>query len=378
MADSAGAQTKISFVQIPKRYYPDYGFRPNTQCIPMRCNFVFLNGGMGDYLCWTPAIRWLAEQATWIDGTWIVPTYFKELAEYWLKPYMPRWDFKDYTDIKNMKEADTTPVRGPIQLQTESLNATGAHLLTCGWVYYTNKEKAPLGTDKAGHPWDAYPRLLQADLDRVELPEAARSLVARTYAIITTGVTTPSRNIRPAYWNHVIEYVHSLGLIPVFLGKQMVETGNASNIHTEFSKETRFDLGINLLNQTTLMQAASIMSRAALVIGHDNGLLHLAGCTDVPIVFGYNLASPEHRMPRRPSGNIYNVILTDEDLPCNFCQSRNNFIVSYNFRNCFYGDTRCMDILFENGASRWKTQIDLAIRGAEENKGLHLKSFGTL
>lgn len=347
------SKKRIIFEDVPKQYYPSWAFRPNTPCFPINMNFILLNGGMGDYICWMKPIIWLASQATWIKGTLVCPTYFMELAEHWLTPY-PEWKFKDYNDLKDMPNADDTPFRGPVVLQQESLNATGAHLLTCGWVYFTNKEKAPEG-------WDSYPALDQAKLDVLELPAGAQALEPGKYVVITTGVTTNSRRVPGKYWNYVIDHVKKLGFTPVFLGKSVVTTGNQKNIHTDFDRDIDFSGGVDLRNNTSLVQAASIMSRAAVVIGHDNGLLHLAGCTDVPIVFGYNLASPEHREPRRPSGRVYNVSLTDKELACNHCQSKTNFVIGYNFRECFYGDNKCIDMLFEDEAKRWKVQINKAL-----------------
>lgn len=363
-ASGAKPQNAITFEQVKAQYYPDWGFRPRTQMFPLEMNFIFLNGGGGDYITWLQPIRWLADQATWINGTLVCPIYFKELAEYFLKDF-PHWKIADYKEIKDIPNADNIPFRGPVILQNESLNATGAHLATCGWVYFTNKERAPEGNSpKVPEGWNSYPQFKQDYLDGIELPDEAKVLESHKYAVITTGITTPSRHVPGKYWNPIIEYVIARGLIPVFLGKAVVETGNAKNIHTQWDPETRIDLGLDLRNKTTLTQAAAIMSRAAVVIGHDNGLLHLAGCTEVPIVFGYNLASPAHREPLRPAGKVYNVVLTTKELVCNFCQSRTNFVIGYNFRQCFYGDNKCIDLLFGNAAEKWKTQIDLALAGS--------------
>lgn len=355
MDQAKPSESSLKFEWQPQEFYPEWGFRPGTPCYPLQMNFILLNGGMGDYVNWMQPVRWLADQATWITGTLICPTYFKELAEHWLKPY-PKWKFKDYKELADIPKIDDVPFRGPLMLQQESLNATGAHLMTCGWVYFTNKEKAPPG-------WDHYPPLRQPELDALTLPPEADVLIPGKYAVITTGVTTDSRRVPSESWNHVIRYVKSLGLTPVFLGKAVVETGNMRNIHTDFAQGLEIELGLDLRDKTTLMQAASIMSRAAVVIGHDNGLLHLAGCTDVPIVFGYNLASPEHREPKRKIGRVYNVTLTDAELACNHCQSRTNFVMGYNFRQCFYGDLACIKLLFANEAAKWKVQIDRALRG---------------
>lgn len=350
-AGSGGATKGITFEQLKTQYYPErVGFRPKTVCFPTDLNFLFMNGGCGDYLTWMQPIIWLASEATWIRGTLIVPKYFHELAEYWLKPFS-EWRLADYTSTEKFENLQNTPFRGPVDLNRESLNATGAHLSTCGWVYFTNKECAPDG-------WDLYPQFKQADLDALELPVEAKGLVSKQYAVITTGQTTNSRKSPPGAWNPIIEYVKSHGLTPVFLGKGVVETGNPRNIHTTWEQTTNHNAGVDLRDKTSLLQAASIMSRAAVVIGHDNGLLHLAGCTEVPIIFGYNLASPKHREPKRLVGKTYNVFLTKDELACTMCQSNTNFVIGYNFRECFYGDLKCMTMLFENEGARWKKAID--------------------
>lgn len=338
---------------VEKRFYPETTFRPGTPCYPQDMNFSLMNGGMGDYICWMTPLQWIAECATWISPNLIVPVYFVELARYFMKKY-PHVPIRTYKELTEIPGYETMPCRGPVNIGMESLNATGAHLLTCGWVYYTNREKAPAG-------WDRYPPFEQADLDAVALTPEAAALEPGKYAVITTGITTPSRHVEPRYWNMIIDYVRELGLTPVFLGKQLVETGNLANVHTKFPREVHYDLGVNLCDRTTLMQAASIMSRAAVVIGHDNGLLHLAACTGVPLVFGYNLASPEHREPRRLRGRTYNVTLTNQELACNWCQSHNNFVIGFSYTKCFYSDLKCIHMLFEDGAKRWKTQIDLAL-----------------
>jgi len=354
-AAGAAAPTRgtLTFERVEMQRYPEWGFRPNVPMIPLEMNFIFLNGGFGDYFCWLKPIQWLASEATWIKGNLIVPTYLVEIAKYFLKDF-PAWRVCEYKNLEQIPKVNDMPFRGPVELQRESLNATGAHLLTCGWVYFCNKEKAPPG-------WDTYVRFDPADLDAVALPESANGLIPKRYAVITTGMTTNSRKPPPGAWNPIIDYVVAKGLTPVFLGKAVMETGNAQNINTTFDGGLNFGKGVDLRDKTTLMQAASIMSRAAFVVGHDNGLLHLAGGTDVPIVFGYNLASPEHREPRRAVGKVYNVCLSDAELACNFCQSKTNFVIGYNYRECFYGDRKCMDMLFENKGQRWKTQIDRAL-----------------
>lgn len=353
---------QFKFEKVKTEFYPvEVGFRPNTIMVPLKMAFMFINGGGGDYFTWLRPIQWLCQEATWIHGQLFVPDYLLEIANYFISPY-PNWKVMSYEDMKKVPQDNNTPLRGPIILEQQALNATGGHLINCGWVYFCNKEKAPSHNSAFdGLPWHHYPKFKQSDLDAVGLPEAARDLLPGRYAVITTGVTTPSRNVKPEYWNHVIEYVKSLGLTPVFLGKRVTTTGNTRNIHTQYSNDLKLNLGVDLIDQTTLMQAASIMSRAAVVIGHDNGLLHLAGMTEVPIVFSYNLASPEHRRPIRLTDKTYDVFLRPDELACTFCQSKTNFVIAFNFRQCFYGDLKCMDLLFANKAEKWRKAIDDAL-----------------
>lgn len=343
---------EFRFTKVKNQYYPERtGFRPNTPMFPLKLNFLFMNGGMGDYLTWIQPILWLANEATWIEGTVVCPTYFKEILDYFLKPFTT-WRYADYKDITSIPEFKDVPFRGPVELARESLNATGAHLSTCGWVYFTNKDKPAPG-------YEHYAQFPAKFLESLELPPEAAALNPKKYAVITTGITTNSRAVPQGGWNPIIDHIRSKGLTPVFLGKSTMETGNASNVLTGWVDGTNYAAGLDLRDKTTLLQAAAIMHKAAFVIGHDNGLLHLAGCTpDVPIIFGYNIAAPEHRRPSRPNGRVFDITLTPKELACIHCQSNTNFVIGYNFKECFYKDLACMKMLFERNGIRWLQQID--------------------
>lgn len=328
--------------------YPTWGFRPGTPCLPTPINFLFVNGGLGDYLTWIQAILWLIKNATWVEGRLLGPDYFQEIAEYFLEG--SGWPYWKYEKLKDQTQ-NGIPTRGPLKLEYESLNATGAHLIDCGFAYYCCQNPIPAG-------WNSYPRF-----DRARLPKLPDILskVCKKYAVITTGQTSPSRRVKPEYWNAIIDHVIAKGFTPVFLGKAEVPTGNGGPIKTTYSDKVNYAKGIDLRDKTTLLEAASILNSASFVVGHDNGLLHLAGCTDTPIIFGYNLASPAHRRPRRNSGRVYDVTLSHADLACNHCQSKTNFVIGFVFHTCFYGDNLCLDLLFEKEGWRWKEQIDRCV-----------------
>jgi ADP-heptose:LPS heptosyltransferase len=95
--------------------------------------------------------------------------------------------------------------------------------------------------------------------------------------------------------------------------------------------------------KTTLIEAGNIIAGAQVICGLDNGLLHLAGCTDTPIVAAYTTVRPEHRLPYRHGslGSGCYVVEPDEDLACRFCQSNMDFEFTHDFRDCFYKDFKC-------------------------------------
>ncbi len=343
--------------------YPEWGFRPGIPVVPRPINFVFINGGMGDYICWMQAILWLVAHATWVQGRVVVPDYFIPLAEYWLKG--TDWKVWGYEVLKDAAQNDI-PVRGPINLVHESLNATGAHLLDCGFAYYACQNPPPEG-------WNHYPKFKQnGPLDSERFP--ALAALHSKYCVITTGKTSPSRHVPGGYWNYVIDHVIERGFTPVFLGasEMRINSGQKliNDVRTKFDTEVNYERGIDLRDKTTLLEAAAILDRAAFVVGHDNGLLHLAGCTETPIVFGYNVAAPIHRRPRRLIGRTYDVTLTQKDINCIHCQSRTNFVIGFVFHECFYKtagkvhgfrENECIDLLFANEAARWKSAINQCI-----------------
>jgi ADP-heptose:LPS heptosyltransferase len=89
-----------------------------------------------------------------------------------------------------------------------------------------------------------------------------------------------------------------------------------------------------------LIEALAIINKASLLVGVDNGLMHLAACGEngTPIVGGYTTINPEYRdLP-----NLRESIEPDEELSCRFCQSKYNFAFLHDFRTCMYGDLKCV------------------------------------
>ena len=158
------------------------------------------------------------------------------------------------------------------------------------------------------------------------------------YAVLTTGFTAEVREWPPEEVNKTAKWLVEQGITPVFLGQTQTETGNKHTIKGTFKEEIDFSQGINLIDKTSLLQAATIMYSAKAVLGVDNGLLHVAGCTDVPIIGGFTTVTPEVRMPVRNNilGWNYYPVVPDKSLECSFCQEKTNFLFGHDYRNCIY------------------------------------------
>ncbi len=315
---------------------PEHGYREGTVIPAFPMNFTLADGGMGDYICWTAAFLWIADSCPFVEGRVFAPAFFIEFVRHALRKY-PQWKVFLAERIHEHYE-DNSLVLGPgINGHQQLLNAVGTHLLDLGFAYFANMSPPP-----ASHYH--YPEF--------NFPESAipKRLKPKQYVCLTPGGTTVTRRVPGEAWNPIVDLCLSRGLTPVFLGKN-----NMTKEHIAiFPEGTHYEKGYDLRDQTTTLEAAAIMQHAAATVGLDNGLLHLAACVPSDIVFGYNIAAPSQRRPvRRLAGRIIDVALTKEELACNFCQTRMKQQNLINFKNCFYGDTKCLDMLFENDSKRW-------------------------
>lgn len=337
---------RIRVLAHQETFGTEYGFRAGTKINPIPCNFFFTAGGLGDFLCYMVAILWNARYCPWVRGTLRVPAFFVPLAERLLRRHR-HWTVLN-GEIPYTVE-DGTPMIGPeltdqngTNLTPQLINATGAHLVDLGFIYFSNKNPAPAEAH--------YPQLRTLPH---ELPPEVKAL-KRQYVVFTPGGVTSSRTVTAKHINPLIEYVCELGLTPVFLGK----ADFSGKIITQFDPNILFSKGLNLIDKTNLFQCAAIMENALCVTGLDNGLLHLAACTEATILFGYNIASPKQREPRRDWGKLINIEVPESELPCINCQDKIKLLSTHSFHTCLYGDSLCIDLLFGNNAEKWKRAID--------------------
>lgn len=289
-------------------HYPDF---PRE-----KINFLINAGGLGDNIARMPAIKYITERHPHLHALVWMADYFYPIA----KNVLPNVDFRKFSD--NKRYDNDLPGRS-----------------TCiGW--FTN-----LKTHMVDHAFCVLANELPTIEHRNYLPLNLQSIgvkrfkLPEKFVVMTTGFTAPIREFLPEYINAVNDYIISKGYAVVFLGQKQTDGGlQGTEIIGNFRKGIDFSKGLNLVDQTSLLEAAKIISLSKCIVGLDNGLLHLAGCTDIPIVAGFTSVDPQHRAPYRHNQlgwNFYPVVPPDSE-PEKFMQSRWDFNFDIDFRYSYY------------------------------------------
>lgn len=267
-----------------------------------------------------------------LDITLAVPKFFESIAKRSLSK-------SKRLKIINFDEAKTLDKTLPVKsfARTGFYNNLSTHMTDHAFRILTSQEVE-----------DKYKNYLPIKTKDISIK---RFLLPKKYVVIPTGFTAKVREIRPEVVNEISCYLVLKGYAPVYLGKRETYAASGVSIIGEFSDEIDFGLGIDLRDQTTILETTRIIQEASGIVGLDNGLLHIGGTTDIPIVGGFTTVNPVHRMPYRNDilgDNFYPVVLTDEELACNFCQSNNSLTLEHpqgDFRFCIYNDYQCTKLL---------------------------------
>lgn len=296
-------------------------FKPNPRAV----NIILMNGGVGDHIGGSLiAINYMVRRYPWITFLLWMPDFLIDFAENVLPKGI---HIKGYSDMLAgydrelpTKTTKWDGVMSPMKIHQVDY----AFLKLC--------DELPSKTDKSSLKVNLTP----VGINKFNLPSK--------YVVITTGYTAEVREFIPNSVCTLISYVKSKGYTPVFLGQKQTATGGHHVIQGTFDNNIPYSKGVNLCDKTTLLQAAKIMAGAKAVIGVDNGLLHVAACTDVPIVAGYTTVLPSKRVPYRDGvrGKNWYPVVPDKDLACRFCQSNTNFLYEVNYTKCFEKDLACV------------------------------------
>lgn len=324
--------------------------RAGTYVHPYKIGYVIYGGGAGDFICYTRALEWIAENLPHIYGIVYYPSFLVQFAKYFFDDYK-NWKVEPNEQCIPQDWDPGFPFIDPFRNgRMQFVTGHGAHPLDLGFMYYANLTPVP-------QAYNNYPEL---DFVSEGLPA---KLEGKRYAVFTPAATVESRAVPGHFWNPIIEHVKSLGLMPVVIGKRVV----ANNYEASISGAINMEGVLDLFDKTTILQAAQIIQYSSVTIGLDNGLLHLAACTQAPIVFGYNVVTPEYRRPRRRLGKTVEVFLTREELACTGCLTSVKGHYHHSFDFCMYKNLdqtphpQCIDMLFDNEGQRWIAAINKAL-----------------
>ncbi len=315
--------------------------RPGTTFRPTELNLLCNKGGLGDSVARMPAIAYILRKYPHVTKVrLIVQDYFKELATA-LIGSSARLEVYGYSEMPALLEKyPNTP-----GMQVDSIHHTTLHTHLTDHAFHT------LVDEQVGIEDKQYLRL------------HFRAQAPANYVVLTTGFTSNTREWLPGSINETAAWCKAQGLDVVFLGKEASTywAGKREPTISTFREEVDYSVGIDLREKTSLLEAAEIMSRAVAVVGIDNGLLHLAACTNVPIVFGMTTLHPKHRLPYRKEPTY--VVTPPITLGCRFCQSKMNFVYNFDLRTCYYGDYKCVESMH---SSRFIKELKNVLRVRKE------------
>lgn len=299
----------------------DSNFKPKTKYV----NCILMNGGVGDHMASLVAINYIMKQYTYIKLLVWLPDYLVEFAKHVL-PYGS--NVYAYSEMEKKYDAKKTTI-------------------TTKWDSITSPMKTSLLDYAFAKLCDENPSIINKNYLKIKPDEIDVSEIGLPdkYVVITAGYTAEVREFKAKYINKITNYIDRKGCGVVFLGQTKTATGGKFVIEGKFNEEIDFTNTFNLVDKTTLLQAAKIMGNAKAVIGVDNGLLHVAACTDVTIIGGFTTVTPETRLPVRHDtlGWNYLTVEPDKDLGCRFCQVKTNFLYGHNYTKCIYKDNLCTD-----------------------------------
>jgi ADP-heptose:LPS heptosyltransferase len=302
---------------------PSPPFRPGTRISHERFGFVYNCGGIGDYIHWTTAIRYAIETYPHTSGYIVTPPYFEDLARLWLTKYSDRFEILVSEEFDKDPRLEGIPLLAPVRNQYA--NASGFHLFALGYIYYNQISYIPAG-------YDTLPRIEgdEAPLEHFSLPES--------YVVVTTEATAENRRLPARVVNEITKSLIATGITPVFLGKKELAADYKSDSNEGISLRGVLDLR----EKTSLREAACVLARAKAVVGLDNGLIHLACCSDVPVLAVFTTVDPGTRIPKRKDGAKTVILTPDESLACRFCQTRVRFVFGFDSKYCLYKDNLCV------------------------------------
>lgn len=283
-------------------------------------NVLIGENGLGDLICALIAANYLVLNCPWLNPLIWVPTYLEEFTKHVLSKNAIVRDFIKASDKYDAAKYGVT---------TRWSNITPMKMHPVKYGYSALCDYEP--TDQEMSYLKIRPE--EIDIGKFNLPDK--------FVVLPAAATERVKTIPKETMDQISDYVVSKGYTPVYLGKTENFTGYEDMYGRSIAQDYDFSKGINLLEQTSMLESAAIIAKAKLYIGIDSGLTHLAGFTPTPIVSYYSFTAPRQMLPIRDGvfgKDVYPII---PDVKCRGCQS-NLVQIDWDFRNCFYDDYKCV------------------------------------
>lgn len=303
-------------------------------------NFILNHGAIGDMIASLPAIRWARQNHTpdMTMAAWVAP-YQVELVRHLIG--QPGLDVQPISDFKAVLEKGSDKYAGPAVMNStfkDQVTRNRTDLVAYSYMTLLDRQIEDV-----------------SELNYVSAPLGPQK-IGGDYVVIPVGSTNEASVFHAHVMGPYLEWLLARGLRPVLVGKRgkseikMLSAGKhhelvVSDKVNELSPDL-FGRCLDLRNKTTLLELRDILGHARLVAGVDGGTLHLAGTTDVPIVYACTRVDPKHRgITRDDEPNKHLVHVTPRDLECAGCQSNWTLMFKFNFAQCGYDDYACTKLL---------------------------------
>lgn len=304
-------------------------------------NFVLSHGSLGDAITSLPAVCWARKMHS-LDMRMTVWVAAHQVALFEHLIGGTGLVFKSLAELPAAEKTGDKNLAGPVV------------------VNYTLKDQITRNRyDMVSY---AFATLLDRQVECIEelnyphwAPLGERPLEA-PYIVFPISSTNDMGVFHPSVLEPIIEWALARGLQPVFTGSfttnvVMLEKGKPiplrmRDTYADIRPDLR-DKAIDMRGKTaTLLELRDWLGHAAAVVGVDGGALHLAGTTEVPIVYGCTRVSPRHRpICRFNELNWKTIHVEPTDLECAGCQSNWTLMFHHNFGTCAYGDAKCVTAL---------------------------------
>lgn len=315
--------------------------KPKTKTI----NIMLLDGGVGDHVGSLVAVNYILQNYPWITPLIWMPDFLVDLATNVLPKDSQIFGF---SKIK----ARYNPTRPTKTTQWDG-NTSPMKIHCVDYAFLKLCDENPTIEHKNYLPVQ-FDNAVACEFD---LPNK--------YVVFTVGFTADVREWLPSEINKTAKYCLDKGYTPVFLGQTSTKTGGTYVIKGTFREEIDLNLGVRLIDKTTLLEATVIMQHSSAVLGVDNGLLHVAGCTDASIIGGFTTVSPKIRMAIRNNilGYNYYPVVPDASLSCSFCQEKTNFLYGHDYRNCIFKEAEKKNLCTKQiTADKFIAQLEVVLK----------------